>query len=474
MNSNQHCEIEERKKRENREKQFVAISSVVAAVLLVSGKLGVGLWTNSLGILSEALHSGLDLVAAAVTLIAVKTSSKPADKDHTYGHGKIENLSALFETVLLLTTCVWIVYEATQRLLSVEHTPVNANLWAFVVIIVSIIVDISRSRALSRVAKKYDSQALEADALHFSTDIWSSAVVLVGLICTRIAEPLGLPWLHNADPIAAIGVAIIIVIVSYKLGRAAINSLLDSVPPEITASVRTAAEGVEGVSAVHQVRVRKAGPDYFADITLTTTPTASLEQAHETTDKIEASVKNILNNADVVVHVEPEPYTEVDLFYVSRRIANKFGILAHDITMRHSNDQKVLEMHVELPSDMRVDEAHDRVNSFEQALLSERSEYDRVVTHIEPIERTASAVTVDSSDVRAAIEQLAKLAGGNWSPDHIEVCSEGSNVSITFTCLVDASLSVGEAHTQTETIEQALRQRIPNVGRVAIHFEPRR
>ncbi|MCU0692438.1 MAG: cation diffusion facilitator family transporter [Polyangiaceae bacterium] len=267
----------EAKDTANSEKSWVAASSVAAAIVLTGGKLVVGFATNSLGILSEAAHSGLDLVAAVVTLWAVRASGRPPDRDHTYGHGKIENLSALFETVLLLLTCVWIVWEALHRLLGAEQVHVDPSAWAFGVVILSIIIDFSRSRALQRVAEKYDSQALEADALHFSTDIWSSAVVLVGLVAVRVGEAYRLPWLSAADAVAALGVALIVVWVSLRLARKSIDALLDRVPADLPERVARAAL-VAGVREVRQVRVRRVGPDHFADLTLAAEPDAGLER----------------------------------------------------------------------------------------------------------------------------------------------------------------------------------------------------
>src|SRR5215467_7163482 len=163
-----------------REKRAVAGNSVLAAIAITVLKIIVGITTGSLGILSEAAHSGLDLVAALVTFFSVRVSDKPADADHQYGHGKVENFSAFLETGLLLLTCVWIVYEAIKRLM-VHNVEIEPSLAAFLVMFFSIAVDTWRSRALRRIASKYDSQALQADALHFSTDIWSSSVVIIGL-----------------------------------------------------------------------------------------------------------------------------------------------------------------------------------------------------------------------------------------------------------------------------------------------------
>lgn len=210
-------------------KQRVAMSSVLAAVFLVLFKLYVGIATNSLGILSEALHSGLDFVAAAITMVAVISAVKPADEEHLFGHGKAENFSALIETILLLMTCLWIFWEAMNRIF--YHTvEVEASWVSFVVMATSIVVDISRSRALSRVAKKYNSQALEADALHFSTDILSSAVVIVGLIMVRLSAMLGQPILMLGDPLAALCVAFIVVVVSLRLGKRTMDHLMDRAP----------------------------------------------------------------------------------------------------------------------------------------------------------------------------------------------------------------------------------------------------
>ena len=293
----------------DREKRFVALTSVIAAVFLTGMKLVVGLMTGSLGILSEAAHSGLDLVAAAVTLFAVRISGRPADREHTYGHGKVENLSALFETVLLLVTCVWIIHEAIQRLLY-RDVRVEASIWAFVIMVMSIVIDASRSTALARAARKYDSQALEADALHFSTDIWSSSVVIGGLLLVRLADWLKVEWLVKADSVAALGVACIVVYVSVQLGRRTIEALLDQVPSGLRDEVTRAAH-VPGVLAVRHVRVRRGGTEAFADVTLAVGHDTSLEEAHDIASAAENAVRAVLPEAEVMVHVEPVKHAPV-------------------------------------------------------------------------------------------------------------------------------------------------------------------
>jgi cation diffusion facilitator family transporter len=291
------------------EKRSVALSSVAGALVLTSMKIVVGLSTGSIGILSEAAHSGLDLVAAAVTLWAVRASARPADHTHPYGHGKIENFSALFETGLLLATCVWIAYEAVKRLLS-EEVHVEVTPWAFLVMAISIIIDVSRSRALARAAKKHRSQALEADALHFSTDVWSSSVVIVGLTLVWLAPRLGLPWLVKADAVAALGVAAIAAVISVRLGRKSVDDLLDAAPTGLIERIAHAAS-VPGVIGVSQVRVRQSGPNTFADVVLQVERGLSIERAHELAHGAENAVRKSVEGVDVVVHAEPEPGAEV-------------------------------------------------------------------------------------------------------------------------------------------------------------------
>jgi len=291
----------------NTEKRWVALSSVIAALLLTGTKLLVGVLSGSIGILAEAAHSGLDMLAAAVTYLAVRASSKPADREHAYGHGKVENLSALFETFLLFVTCIWIVYEAGKRLLGYEEVHVVASGWTFGVIILSIAVDVTRSRALMKVAKKHNSQALEADALHFSTDIWSSCVVLIGLGCVWLSGRLGLPWLQKADSIAALGVAVIVVGVCIRLGRKSVDDLIDTVPQDFQDKLRMIAKKSPGVVDVSRVRVRRSGPDLFADVTIVMICGTGLEAGHFAADELERGAKAAYPRIDVVVHVEPEP-----------------------------------------------------------------------------------------------------------------------------------------------------------------------
>ncbi len=282
----------------SKEKNFVAVTSVFAAVFLTSFKLGIGLWTNSLGLLSEALHSALDLVAAVITMFAVRYADRPADEDHNFGHGKIENISALVETFLLMITCVWILYEAGERIIGAKVI-VEVNVWSYIVVITSIIIDFSRSRALMKVAKKYDSQALEADALHFQTDIWSSMVVFIGLIGAHLG-------MHYADPVAAMFVAIIVSAITYKLGRKTFDDLIDKAPDGLHEQINMIVSKMSDVTAFHDVKIRVSGAIKFVELNIHVERTLSIEQAHAISEKVEEAISSAVKNAKVTVHIEPE------------------------------------------------------------------------------------------------------------------------------------------------------------------------
>lgn len=288
-----------------KEKQWAATTSVVAAAGLTGIKLVVGLATGSLGILAEAAHSGLDLVAAGITALAVRKSNAPADHEHPYGHGKVENVSALVESLLLLATCAWILYAAIRRIMS-GSLEIEVTVWSFAVVVVSILVDVSRSRMLYRAARKFNSQALEADALHFSTDIWSSAVVLLGLACMKLHEwSNAYAFLHYADALAAVLVGLIVVRVTMKLGMRTVNALMDEAPPGAEAKIVKAVEELPGIEGCHNVRVRSVGHQTFVDLHVHANGELSLRQAHDMTEQVERVIRGILPDSDVVVHAEP-------------------------------------------------------------------------------------------------------------------------------------------------------------------------
>jgi len=282
---------------EAKEKRNAALSSVIAAIFLTSFKFIVGITTGSLGIISEALHSSLDLIAALITFFAVSIADKPADEDHQFGHGKFENLSAFFETILLVITCIWIVQEAIRRLTTGE-TEIVVNVWSFIVIITAIIIDFTRSRILFRTAKKYNSQALEADGLHFSTDILSSSVVLVGLICSYFG-------LYFVDSIASLGVAVIVLFISYNIGKRAIDALLDRTSISITNKITSLAKEIPQIFRVHSIKSRQSGASTLIEVTIEVDPNLSVTEGHEIATKYENLLNSNFNKAQINIHIEP-------------------------------------------------------------------------------------------------------------------------------------------------------------------------
>ncbi len=462
----------------DREKRSAASSSVVAAVFLTSIKIVVGVMTGSLGILAEAAHSGLDLVAAVVTLFAVRASAKPADREHPYGHGKVENLSALFETLLLLATCVWIIYEAAQRLWF-KAVAIDASVWAFAIMTVSIVVDVTRSRMLARVAKKHHSQALEADALHFSTDIYSSAVVILGLAGVFLSSRPGLEWLVKADAVAALGVAVIVVWVSAQLGRRTIAALLDETSPELQEGLLRAVQ-VPGVLRVGRLRVRRSGPETFADVTLAVAAGTGLKRAHAIATAAEVAARGLLPGADVVVHVEPADgdaaEEDADTTRVAHEVARRLGVAAHAIHVHDVLGARSLELHLEVDPALSLAAAHAQATAFEQALRAVLPELGQVVTHIEPRRQAAiagPAPAEEEGQVLAALHEFAADGTLRCRPHNVTVHrDEEGELVVSFHCALDPDTAIAAAHDLTERIERKLRERLPSVGRVVIHAEP--
>lgn len=290
-------------------KQQAAISSVMWSFFLTVFKLLAGLATNSLGLLSEALHSAMDLLAAGLTFLAVRIADIPPDAKHPYGHGKVESLSALAETGLLLGTCIWITFESLQRLFVYSKT-VEPNWWAYAVIIISLIVDTSRSAMLRRVAKEQRSQAIAADALHFTTDILSSAVVLLGLVCISLASycadsSILKTLLIQADAVAALAVAGIVLVVSWRMAKRAIATLMDSADIEAAEKLRKLLAKEVPLWCLTRVRIRESGSNYFADMVFAIPSAMRTDEAHAICDHIESLVATILPCAETVIHLEP-------------------------------------------------------------------------------------------------------------------------------------------------------------------------
>jgi cation diffusion facilitator family transporter len=465
-----------------REKRRVAATSVFAAVLLTATKLVIGLLTGSLGILAEAAHSGLDLAAAVITFFAVRVSDKPADESHLYGHGKVENLSALAETLLLLLTCVWIIHEAVQRLFFVT-VEVNPSLWAFLVMAMSMVVDFSRSRALGRIAKKYRSQALEADAIHFSTDIWSSAVVILGLALVKTGELLGgnKAVFERADAVAALMVSIIVVYVSCRLGRRAIDALLDHAPKGLAEELSRSVADVSGIQRVTRTRVRDVGDKVFVDMKVDVPRYLSLEETHALTEQVQQAVQSISPNADVMVHTDPIAEGEGILEKI-HLAASLEHVAVHNVTTHWTERGIWIDLDIEVDPRIRFETAHEQATNLENRLRAElvRTEASTPIAdinaHIEPRSEDAG---IGAELEAAAAESYAKriLAISRELPNSsgchdIKIHGIDGKIYLSFHLLVNAAVAISEVHGIAEEMENRLRSEFPQLGRVVIHTEP--
>ncbi len=433
--------------------------------------------TGSLGLIAEAAHSGLDLVAASVTWFAVRLSDQPADRGHHFGHGKVENLSALFETFLLLVTCAWIVWEAFHRLVH-RHVEIETSIWAFLVVAISIVVDIHRSRMLYAAARKHHSQALEADALHFSTDIWSSAVVFVGLAAVAASKVLGptWSWLARADAVAALGVACIVVLISLRLGWRSVAALLDAAPAGLSERIGEVVAALPGVRGATRPRVRQSGAAVFVDLTVAVDRSASLEEAHRIATDTQEAIERLVPRADVVVHVDPvRPQGEI-LPDTVNAIAARLGLRAHSIVLREVRDHVVLDLHVEVAPHITLREAHDDVTHLEQAIRVELPHIQTIHTHIEPLARPVmQAQPLDSEaagTLRTRIIDLATAVAGVRGCTDCRLRASRSGIDVVLHCQADPGLSVEAAHQLAHTVEEHVRLVVLDVERMLVHIEP--
>ncbi len=483
-------------KEAHHEKTVVALSSVGAAIGLTAFKIVIALLTGSLGILAEATHSGLDLVAALMTFFAVRVADRPADATHNYGHGKVENLSALFEVLMLLLTALWIIYEAVRRLLF-HDTHVDISIWAFLVMLVSIGVDFTRSRALLRVARKLGSQALEADALHFSTDIWSSAVVIAGLLIVFLTQRFHLPgWLSQADAVAALGVSGIVIWVSIRLARETIDALVDHAPVELAQKVHASISSIEGVTEVRRIRIRRAGNKFFADVIIAAPRTFTFEQTHDLSERVEKATMDATRNVapngevDIVVHVEPTKSPRETVMDQIHYLAEQHGVHAHDIHVREVNGHLEADFDVEVHADMGLREAHAVATQLEQAVLQGNKQLSRVTTHLEAPSTDIvhrRDVTQQYQDMATRICNIADGIAGSGSAHEVHLyrpnlvpakfSAEQSNdetpeLDVVLHTTFDAQAPLSQVHVEAEEIKRALRQAYPNLGSVVIHTEP--
>ncbi|HLN25041.1 MAG TPA: cation-efflux pump, partial [Patescibacteria group bacterium] len=361
---------------EHHDKKGVALSSVFASAFMAVTKLAVGLLTGSLGILSEAAHSLLDLGAATLTYFAVRISDEPADDRHPYGHGKIEAVSALVETGLLFITGLWIIREAVLRLMA-DDVHVETTWYSAAVIVMSIGIDFTRSRALMKVAKATKSQALEADALHFRSDILSSAVVLFGLGCVALGYPKG-------DSIAAIGVSFFVFHVAYGMGRRTIDVLVDAAPEGIAERVQEVAAAVDGVARVEHVRARPAGSVVFIEVLIRVSRAMLLDRAQEVCDAVTAAVIARIPEANCFVKAEPLALDDESIIDTVRLTAARLNVMIHDLGVHALGERKHVSFDIEVDEVMNIADAHEIATSIEDAIRAELGDDVQVDTHIDP------------------------------------------------------------------------------------------
>lgn len=451
------------------EKRAVALHSLLSAIAITFLKLIVGLSTRSLGILSEAAHSGLDLVAAFVTLLSVRVSDKPADAEHQYGHGKVENFSAFIETGLLLLTCIWIVWEAVLRLGGYRNPHIEPSVAAFAVLLASMAVDLWRSRALRKIARKYDSQALEADALHFSTDIFSSAVVALGLALVLI----GNSWV-KADAIAALVVSAVIVYVSSRLARQTVDALLDAAPAGYRGRIIDAVLKINGVIEVERVRIRRAGNRYFADLAVGLTRNVTFQRSGQVVAEVEAAVRGILPDADVVIHPVPRETGQENIFDRIRAVAARNNFNVHDVSVQDLAGRLHVEQHLELNENLSLKQAHDLATSIEAEMRREVPEISTILTHIE-----SEPATIESGEKvarNAALEQKLKPIVREF-PDvldmhDVEIKRVREKVYMSCHCTMPDNLPLSRVHDVATALEIRFKQVAPELFKVLIHPEP--
>jgi cation diffusion facilitator family transporter len=515
-------------------KRSAAAFSVFAAALITLLKLVTGIFTGSLGMLSEAAHSAIDLIASAITLFSVEVSDRPADEDHNYGHGKIESLSAFVETGIMFASCVWIVSEALRRIIFHHHLALTPSLWPFAVLLCSIAVDFTRSRALARIARQHRSDALAADSVHFATDMWASLAVMFGLAATYAGERLSLPWLEYADPIAALVVAGVILHVSWRLAHQTVDALLDATPTTDPTSNQPQSKdqlrgnlihdltAIPGVLSVDRLRTRRSGSNYFADVTLGMPRNLTFQRSEQLTLAATEAVQRHLPGADVVVHTVPTASVAESVHDRIRAVAARRNLSIHDVSVQqvsvqqiagqqfdHLHPQLHIEQHLEVDETLSLLKAHELVTELEAEMRGEVPEIASILTHIESepatIERPASLerdrelemrlrrvasgfpeildihdVFVTRRSARAIRLAHSVTADGESSAyipglepaliPHLEQAPDYIQVSCH--CTLPDDLPMASVHAVITALEGAFKLDAPEVDRLLIHPEP--
>jgi cation diffusion facilitator family transporter len=449
--------------RLERRPELVALGSVVIGLAIVIGKLIVGLLTGSLGIISEAVHSVLDLAASGFTLVAVRTSRKPADREHPYGHGRTENLAAFAEGILLMVTAAGIAFESLRRLLT-GGASVNPANYAFVLLVATLLIESGRAAVLRRVGRAASSEALLADATNRLSDVLATVGVLAGLFLVRI----GLEW---ADSVAALLVAAIIARAAAMLAWRSGDILIDRAPAGTEAELREAIRDVDGVREVRSVRVRRSGPSLIGDARIATGRMLSVEAAGRLVDDVKSRARSVQPSLDLSVLVEGQEQRGDLVERIHAAAARNGGVRdLHNVTVEREADGSLhLIMHAKLPGDMTLDKASRTSAALERALRTELPDASRIDIHLEPLEphvvrgedvtaRRAQLVTRMRDIVSAHPEVLRSV--------DVELSDRHQRIHAHVVAEVAGQVSLEDAHRIETELEESIRRAMPEVHEV--------
>ncbi len=459
------------------QKSRAALSSVLWSTLLTVLKLVVALITGSLGILSEALHSSLDLCAAVGTLFAVKIAARPADEDHPYGHGKIENLMALAETLLLLGTAIWVIYEAVHRLMSADPNAlhVDISIWAFLVIMVSLVVDINRSAMLRRTARETNSAALEADAAHFSSDIWSSAAVLVGITGAALAPQVNpnspLHWiLIRADVLSSLVVACIILHICKVLGTQSVNNLMDRTDDALYARVRDLMATRMPAYPLRHMRARSVGNSSYIEMVVAMPRDLHVDTAHEIADAIESLVERSVPGAQTLVHMQPEDPPADSPEQLVRRIALTHRLGMHSLRLLQADEGLLVFTDLELPPNASLESWWVAVQAFRTEVRRHLSAVE-VYVHIEPSMRSLREYTTPVPPDWDTLVRQAMRSLHAPPPLSIRLFSRDLQRVCFVTIPPESALTVEQSHEKMSILTDRLSAALPPVARIFVVYE---
>ncbi len=438
-----------------------ALVSIVAAATLVALKLGTGLASGSLGFVSEALHSGTDLVAALLTFFAIGVAVRPADEQHQYGHGKAEHLAALGEATVLALVSVAVAALAVARLTGAAEHSLDPAWWVFLVAVVVLAIDLYRTVISLRTARRFNSEALRSNALHFASDFAGTLAVLAGLVAAAAGFPEG-------DSLAALFVAALVLLAAGRLIRRNVDVLMDRAPADAEAAARAAIARIEPPVSLSRLRLRQAAGRTFADVVITVSPEAAVGQGHAAADRIEAALERALPESDVVVHVEPD----IDRAALRER-AHAAALTVprvreiHNLSLVSLDGVTELSLHLKLPGELPLEEAHDIAEQLERAIVGAVPEIASVQTHLEPLAEAGPGEEVEAEELAAAVE---RAAGG--PPRALRLLRTEQGVVAFVTLGLDPASTLSDAHARASEVEERLRRARPDVADVIVHTEP--